>query len=91
MWGKRAEVLTQYLTKGTTVGVFGDLSTRSYEKDGQTRTSIEVRVDDVDLLGGGGEASDAPRPAQRPANGARPPARQQAPADDFGGDDEIPF
>lgn len=96
MFGKRAEAIHQYITKGSAITVTGDLSTRSYDKDGQTRFSLECRVDDVALQGSAGDKAASAGSSngtgqQRPANGAKSPARQQAPADDFGGDDEIPF
>ncbi len=49
LWGKRAEVLTQYLTKGSKVAVSGTLTTREYEG----KTYIEIEASDVTLLGGG--------------------------------------
>ena len=57
-WGKVAESLTEYLTKGKQVYVEGRLQTRSYDdKDGKKVWSTEVVADDVILLGGrGGEA-----------------------------------
>lgn len=56
MWGKRGETLAQYLTKGSSVTVSGDLGTREYEG----KTYLTVRVNDVTLQGGkasGGETS----------------------------------
>lgn len=49
LWGKRADALSQYLTKGSRVTVCGDLSTREYEG----KTYLQVRVSDVTLQGGG--------------------------------------
>jgi single-strand DNA-binding protein len=48
MWGKRGEALAQYLTKGSSVTVSGDLGTRQYEG----KTYLTVRVNDVTLQGG---------------------------------------
>lgn len=48
LWGKRAQALSQYLTKGTKVTVQGDLTTREYEG----RTYLEVNVADVAMQGG---------------------------------------
>ncbi len=58
VWGKTAEVLAEYLTKGRLVCVEGKLQTRTWEKDGQKRYTTEIRADRVTLLGkaGGGEA-----------------------------------
>lgn len=65
-WGKRAASVAQYCTKGTTVAVRGDLRVREYvTKDGKPGHSVEMRVDDLELLGGG-EKSDA-KPAGKPA------------------------
>ncbi|GAB7140826.1 single-stranded DNA-binding protein [Deferribacterales bacterium RsTz2092] len=51
MWGKQAEVLCQYATKGTPVLVEGKLSQNSWEQDGIKRTKHEIRVDSFQLLG----------------------------------------
>ncbi len=51
-WGKRGEAVAQYLTKGQQVGIVGEVSLREWkDKEGQTRTSIEVSVVDLTLLG----------------------------------------
>ncbi|GGH24634.1 single-strand binding protein [Cribrihabitans marinus] len=49
LWNKRAEALAPMLSKGQFVAISGELSQREYEKDGQTRTALEVRVGEVDL------------------------------------------
>ena len=52
VWGKQAEGLAPYLHKGDPVGISGELSNREYkDKEGQTKTSLEVNVRDVALLG----------------------------------------
>lgn len=83
LFGKRAESIAPYLVKGQLVGIVGEFAPREYEKDGQTRMSLDVRVSNVDLLGKRNE--DAPAPAQQ---------RQEAQAQPGGfGDfaDDIPF
>ena len=52
LFGKRAESLAPYLVKGGQVTVTGTVSEREYEKDGQKRKSMDVRVSDVALQGG---------------------------------------
>ncbi|MBU6213815.1 MAG: single-stranded DNA-binding protein [Actinomycetales bacterium] len=47
VWRQYAENVAESLTKGTRVIVIGRLRQRSYEKDGQTRTSYELDVDDI--------------------------------------------
>lgn len=48
IWGKRGESLSQYLLKGTSVTVSGDLSKREHEG----KTYLTIRVSDVTLQGG---------------------------------------
>ncbi len=85
LFGKRAESLAPYLVKGQLVGIVGEFAPREYEKDGQTRMSLDVRVSNVDLLGKRSEDWQDAAPA---------PKRQAAPAQSGGfGDfeDDIPF
>lgn len=96
LFGKRAESLSQYLTKGQSVTVSGSLTEREYtDKDGTQKKSQEVRVNDIALQGGrrDSEQQAAPQRQQAPA---RPPQRAPAPAprqssgfDDI--DSDIPF
>lgn len=54
MWGRRGEALQQYLIKGKLVYVDGTLRAREYtDREGQKRTSLDVRADQIQLLGGG--------------------------------------
>ena len=50
MFGKRAEALEQYLSKGTKVAVEGRLHYSSWEKDGQKRSKLCVTVDEIELM-----------------------------------------
>ena len=53
VWGKQAETLSEYLTKGRQIYVEGRLQTRQWEdKEGSKRYTTEVRTDRVVLLGG---------------------------------------
>jgi single-strand DNA-binding protein len=81
-FGKRYENLAQYLIKGTQVGVQGEISLDTYTgKDGLEKTSLNVRVGDITLLG---------KSTQREPQTAEP--QKQKPInsmDDI--DDEVPF
>jgi single-strand DNA-binding protein len=46
-WRQLAENVAESLTKGTRVIAQGRLQQRSYEKDGQKRTVIELEVDEI--------------------------------------------
>lgn len=51
IWGKPAENVANYCSKGKLVGVSGRLQIRSYEgKDGVRRTIAEVIADEVQFL-----------------------------------------
>jgi single-strand DNA-binding protein len=53
VWGKTAELCTQYLAKGRTVYIEGRLQTREWEdKEGQKRRTTEVVAQTVQFLGG---------------------------------------
>lgn len=50
LWGKRAEVLTQYLTKGKMIFVEGRLKTTSWTSPaGEKKNRIEIFVEDLQL------------------------------------------
>lgn len=51
-FGKRAEAVAPYLNKGKLVGLSGSLSQSTWtDKEGNARTTLEVKVDDLTLLG----------------------------------------
>ena len=94
LFGKRADSLAPYLTKGQSVTVSGTVTEREYtDKDGQQRKAMEVRVNDVALQGGKRDDSHAPAPAPRQAPPQRAPVARAAPAssgfDDMA--DDVPF
>lgn len=87
LFGKRAESLGPYLTKGQAVTISGAITAREYtDKDGQQKKVHEVRVNDLALQGGKRESA-APAPAQRSA-----PAPAKAASGGFADmDDDIPW
>ncbi len=88
-WGNRGEKIKPYLTKGKQVFVTGTLNVREYtSRDGNKGTSLDVRADDVQLLGGRGEGGGAPGPSGGGGGGGGAPF---AGNDSSFGDDDIPF
>jgi single-strand DNA-binding protein len=86
IFGKRADALEQYLTKGQVVTVAGSVSEREYtDKDGHKRKSLDVRVNDIALQGG--KKEEAPQGRQSA------PLKPSPKNEDFGDDSasEIPF
>lgn len=63
-WGKLAEIVNQYLSKGEQVYIEGRLQTREWEdREGQSRRTTEIRADEMVMLGGGGAGDFAGEPA----------------------------
>lgn len=56
-WGKVAEIVEKYLTKGKEVAIEGKLINRSYtDKDGNKKYITEIQVSEMLMLGAGAEA-----------------------------------
>jgi single-strand DNA-binding protein len=85
-WGKQAEIVSQFVTKGSTLYVEGRLKTRQWEdKQGGKRSTTEVMVTDMQL---GAKPQGAPKAEVKPekAAPAMPPAREERGS--VGGDEE---
>jgi single-strand DNA-binding protein len=62
VWGKTAEALGQYLTKGKQIAIEGRIETRQWDdKDGNKRYTTEIKADRVTLLGSSGGAGGGGR------------------------------
>ncbi|MDE3010517.1 MAG: single-stranded DNA-binding protein [Pseudomonadota bacterium] len=102
-FGKTAEIVAQYLRKGSAVYVEGALRTRKWtDKEGQERYTTEIVGDRMQMLGGRGtgasqgggdeEFDQRPAPQQQArasGGGAQRPAAPAAAMDSF--EDDIPF
>ena len=53
LFGKTAEALKQYLTKGKQIAVEGELRQDRWEQDGQSRSKVVIAANNIQLLGGG--------------------------------------
>ena len=85
---KLAEIVGQYLKKGSSVYVEGRIRTRKWQdKEGQERYTTEIEANEMQMLGGkpaGDSAQSQQKPQQRNAQGA-----QGGGIADM--DDDIPF
>ena len=90
VWGKLAEICSQYLSKGRQVYIEGRLQTREWEdKDGNKRYTTEVVANEMKMLGSRDtrESTDAFRPAEPESqvpDSSIPPFPEEP-------DDDIPF
>ncbi len=93
VWGKTAESLSPYLTKGKQIGIEGELRQNRWEQDGQRRSKVEIFTRNIQLLGGRGDAMGrGPAPSGgAPSSGAPGDhtGPDPGPSRDF--EDDIPF
>jgi single-strand DNA-binding protein len=94
LWGKQAESLQEYLTKGKQIYVEGRLQTRQWDdKDGNKRYTTEIKADRITLLGGGGggRGGAAGAGAEYGARGGGSGGGMEEPPVEPITDDDIPF
>jgi len=84
-FGDRGQGVCPYLIKGDRVGVSGEAFLHSYEKrDGSAVTELNVRVNDVTLLGENKQGATAAAPQQKTEAVVEQPDFKMV-------DDDIPF
>ena len=90
LWGRTAEVATEYLSKGSNVLIEGRLKLDTWEKDGKKNSKLRVVGDKMQMLGGKGGGGGGGGGSR---GSAAAPARQASQADemDVPPDDDIPF
>ena len=86
-WGRQAEVIKEYMTKGRQIYIEGRIVNRSYDdKDGNKKYISEVVVQNFQFIGTRGGGGDDRDFSQAPPDDAAPPA-----PDTGNGDDDLPF
>ena len=97
LWARTAEVVCEYLSKGSSVLIEGRLKFETWEKDGQKRSKLKVIGERMQMLGGrggGGEgggsgggssasSSQSSEYQQPPAEHQQPPAEHQQPPAEY--------
>jgi single-strand DNA-binding protein len=100
LWGRQAEIASQYLTKGSQCLIEGRLKLDTWEKDGKKNSKLKVIGENMRMLGGkgagaggGGGGGGAPAGGGGPSRGQSGGARTSQPAstnqksyDEGGGD-----
>jgi single-strand DNA-binding protein len=89
LFGKRAEgKLPQHLVTGQKVAISGELKVREYDdREGVKKTSVEVNVNSLDLMGNRQEGSGQ---QSQSSNKSSDTFKDSPPSGDFP-DDDIPF
>jgi single-strand DNA-binding protein len=100
VWGKQAETVSKYLTKGRSVYVEGRLHVSEWtDKEGKPRYTLEVNATDVQFIGGAQEGERLGLPASGGEYGRAAAATTGRAAAGGGGrtapqpadEDDIPF
>jgi len=59
-WGKAAEIIGEYTSKGSKIYVMGSVEYQEYEKDGERRWSTQIKGRDFKFLDSKGEGGGKP-------------------------------
>jgi single-strand DNA-binding protein len=88
---KLAEIIGQYVKKGSQLYIEGQLKTRKWtDKDGVEKYTTEITVKELKMIGSK-PAGDSGEQQQQPQQRAARPAAKPAPASSAMDDDDIPF
>lgn len=102
-FNRLAEIVAEYVKKGSKLYIEGSLRTRSWEQDGVKRYATEIVAGEMQMLdsrsGGEYEQSEPPgrntadqsANARSPASSSRPKEHAAAPSNSDNFDDDIPF
>lgn len=82
-FGKTAEVLDKYVSKGHRIGIVGHIQTGSYEKDGHRVYTTDVVVDELEFL--------EPRKSDQTPTTPEDVPEEDVPDGFIPNDDELPF
>lgn len=92
-FGKAAEVLEKYVTKGTQIGIVGHLQSRTWDdKEGRKRKTIEVMVEELHFCGSKKENQSTGRP-EEPASAPAAEGMTEGffPIQEGAVDEDLPF
>ena len=93
LWGKQAEALSQYLTKGAQVSITADAPHIEYyiKNDGERQGKLVANIISIELLGGGKQSDQSSLPKQTSHHEQKSNGYQKQPEnyDDY--DQNIPF
>jgi single-strand DNA-binding protein len=85
-FGRTAEVLATYTSKGSKIAIEGSLNVRDWEQDGQKRSAMEVKVQAIELLSSNSGQGSSSAGTKKPG----PNAKEQGDGYDLPPDD-MPF
>lgn len=91
LWRGLAEVAEKYVKKGSKLFLEGKITTRQYEKDGQTKYFTEIVVNNMVML----DSKNTSSSEEPKDNSSQAPTSattvNEPEVDDSGGDEDLPF
>ena len=81
-FGKTAENINNYFSKGSRILIDGSLDFQSWEKDGQKRSKVGIKVNGFDFIDRKNDTANQPKPPSQPS--------AQVPEIDIS-DEQLPF
>lgn len=92
IWGRTAEVASEYLSKGSPVFIEGRLKYDTWEKDGEKKSKLRVVCERLQLIGSrGGNGEGRPRSAGNANIDEGSMEHSRAGNDSFPTEEHIPF
>jgi len=94
-WGRQAEIISKYVSKGNPLFVEGRLRLDTWEsKAGEKRSKLKVVVENMQLMGSRGDGGSRSPEEHAPAARKSAPAASKSPAPAASGEDieeDVPF
>ena len=90
VWRGLADVVEKYVKKGSKLFLEGKITSRQYEKDGQTKYFTEIVANNMVML----DSKGATKPAESSNNTTTTtsePVVEKPKVEDAGGEDDLPF
>lgn len=91
LWGRTAEIASEYLTKGSPVLIEGRLKLDTWETDGQKRSKLKVIGEKLEFIGSGKRDGGGGPPSRGPSQNQAAPRAQQQEYYDPPPADDVPF
>lgn len=67
-WGKAAEIINEYCTKGKQLAIEGRLTQSRWESNGEKRSKVEITIEAFQFLGAGKSAESKPESQPEPGD-----------------------
>ncbi|MCF6358519.1 MAG: single-stranded DNA-binding protein [Draconibacterium sp.] len=90
MWRGLADVVEKYVKKGSKLYIEGKITSRQYEKDGQTKYFTEIVANNMVMLDSKG-SQKPPEEANKPESTVSEPVVNKPEVEDTAVEDDLPF